>query len=140
MKRVALFALLALATMAAAPTPPMASGDLASVALIFSGLALAQLLEGAAIGLAAMRKLGRNGLIVLLFFCIAIWATWLFVFSPGGFDSTLDELVSTTQMSPDAAGAVIDVSFWLLMLLAGPLAALIAGLVMRRFLRTGSHA
>ena len=140
MKRIVLIAVLALLTMAAAPTPPMAGGDLASVALIFSGLALAQLLEGAIVGLAAMRKLGRNGLIVLLFFGIAIWATWLFVFSPGGFDRTLSELVSTTRMSPDAAGAVIDVSFWLLMLLAGPIAALIAGLVMGRFRRHGQSA
>lgn len=139
MKRAALIALLALLTMAAAPTPPMVSGNAGSVALIFSGLALAQLLEGAVVGLAAMRKLGRNGLIVLLFFGIAIWATWLFVVSPGGFDRTLSKLVSATRMTPDAAGAVIDVALWLLMLLAGPLAAMIAGLVMRWFRRVASH-
>ena len=115
-----------------AQSPARADGGLVTVAAIFSALAVAQLLEGTIITLVALRKLGRNGIVVMVFFCIAIWATWLFVLSPGGFDRTLDGLVAATRMSTDAAGAIIDVSFWLLMLLAGPVIAALAGLIMRR--------
>src|ERR1051325_7979972 len=75
---------LALALITAAATPAHASGEVAAFLTQLAGGLVVQLIEGVFVALIAVRRLGRDGVLVILFFALGMVVSWWFVLSVDG--------------------------------------------------------
>src|SRR4051794_2320283 len=100
MKRIAVSLLLALLIVAASQSPAHASGEIAAFLTQLAGGLVAQLIEGVFVALIAVRRLGRDGILVILFFTLGMVISWWFVLSVDGVIPLTEAVLGRFGASP----------------------------------------
>ena len=114
---------------AGGPVPAHASGDPMAALLIFAGSPLVQILEGFFLAAVARRVLKDAGLAIFAY-ALGSLASWGIFLSRWGPD-LVERLAAALATAPDAVNGMVDVVFWLLVVLVGPASAAVAVLVSR---------
>jgi hypothetical protein len=131
MKLTLLTVVLALTLIAGIAVPAHASGEIAAFLTQLAGGLVAQLIEGVFVALIAVRRLGRDGVLVILFFALGMVISWWFVLSVDGAIPLAETLVRKLGASPMVESGVLQGLFWLMILIVGPVAAGLATLLVR---------
>jgi len=112
-------------------SPASAHGE-EIVVILFGGAAMAQLIEGLIIGVVALRKLRRAGVLVIAAFIAGVWAIWWYTFRANGLLDALEALGERWELTYENEDWVIMPIYWSIMLLAGPVSAAIAWLLAKK--------
>ena|SRR5215813_10228743 len=126
MKRTILATTLALLLIAGIATPAHADGEIAAFLTQLAGGLVAQLIEGIFVALLAVRKVGRDGILVILFFGLGMVVSWWFVLSVDGTIPLAEAILHQLGASPMVIGGVLQALFWVMILVVGPVAAWLA--------------
>jgi hypothetical protein len=111
--------------------PAHADGEIAAFLTQLAGGLVAQLIEGVFVALIAVRRLGRDGVLVILFFTLGMVISWWFVLSVDGIIPLTEALLRNLGASPMVEGSVLQGLFWAMILIVGPVAAWIGKLLVR---------
>jgi hypothetical protein len=122
--------LLAIIVIAGGPVPAHASGDPMAVLLIFAGGPLVQIVEGFLFAALARRVLSGDAGLAIFAYALGSLASWGIFLSRWGLD-LVERLAAALAAAPDAVNGMVDVVFWLLVVLVGPASAAVAVLVSR---------
>jgi hypothetical protein len=131
MKRLLPTSVLALVLIAGASMPAHASGETAAFLTQLAGGLVAQLIEGVFVALIAVRRLGRDGVLVILFFTLGMVVSWWFVLSVDGVIPLTESLLGKLGASSIIVAGILQGLFWLMILIVGPVAAGLATLLVR---------
>jgi hypothetical protein len=131
MKQALLTIALALTLVIGVAMPAHADGEIAAFLTQLAGGLVAQLIEGVFVALIAVRRLGRDGVLVILFFTLGMVISWWFVLSVDGIIPLAEGLLARLDASQMAVAAVLQGLFWVMILVVGPVAAWIGKLLVR---------
>ena len=131
MKRALLTAMLALTLIIGIAMPAHASGEIAAFLTQLAGGLVAQLIEGVFVALIAVRRLGRDGILVILFFALGMVISWWFVLQVDGVIPLAEAVLGRLDASPMVMGGVLQALFWVMILIVGPVAAWLAMRIVR---------
>jgi hypothetical protein len=108
MNRIVLGLLFALLIVAATQSPAHASDDATAFLTLLGGGLVAQLIEGMFVALIAVRRLGRDGVLVILFFALGMVVSWWFVLSVDGVIPLTESLLGRLGAPPMVEGSVLQ--------------------------------
>jgi len=131
MTRACLTVAFALLLIAGVAMPAHADGEIAAFLTQLAGGLVAQLIEGIFVALIAVRRLGRDGVLVILFFTLGMVISWWFVLSVDGVIPLTETLLRQIDAPPMVEGSVLQGLFWVMILIVGPVAAWIGKLLVR---------
>lgn len=123
MSRTPLAIAFALLLLTGATIPAHASGETEAFLIQLAGGLVAQLMEGMFVALVAVRKVGRDGILVILFFALGMVVSWWFVLSVDGVIPLTEAVLDRLEASPMVIGGVLQALFWVMILIVGPVAA-----------------
>jgi hypothetical protein len=135
MKQTLLTVVLALTLVVGVAMPAHASGEISAFLTQLAGGLVAQLIEGVFVALIAVRRLGRDGVLVILFFALGMVISWWFVLSVDGVIPLTEGLLAHLGASQMVVAGILQGLFWVMILIVGPVAAWIGKLLVREIHR-----
>jgi hypothetical protein len=137
--RLSQIALLASTMIASVAVPAQASGDPMAALLILVGGPLLQIVEGIVFAAIVRRALSGDASLAILAYTLGCLASWGLFLSRSGLE-LLERLAGVLAATPDAVNGLVDIVFWILVVLVGPASAAVAILVGRGIRKLRSSA